>query len=254
MFRRFSATSARWILPLAALSLAPVAAQAEGNHISFALGGGLKFAPAYEGSDEYESGLAITGGFNSASIGGLSVGGGDTLGFSMGPSLGFVGARDADEYSELKGLDDVDWTLELGVKAGYRWDNAEVSAAVRRGFNGHEGLVGELTANAILRPDDRTTFRFGPRMTFANDEYADTYFSVPTGAANLGRYDAEGGLKSYGLEAIVHRELSDTWSIEGKLGWARLTNDFADSPVTEAGSENQGSVSVTLIRQFDWRF
>lgn len=254
MFRSPKATPARLSASLIALSLAVPAAQAQDNHISFAFGAGPKYAPVYEGSDEYGVGATITGGLNSLSLGGMSMGGGDGLGFSIGPSFGFVGARDADEYSELKGFDDTDWALEVGVKIGYTWEYAEVSAAVRRGFNGHEGVVGDLAANAIIRPDDRTTLRFGPRMTFANDEYTDTYFSVPASAVNLGRYNADGGMKSYGLEAIVHRELSDSWAIEGKLGWARLTDDFADSPITSAGSSNQGSVSVTLIRQFNWRF
>lgn len=242
------------LMPFFALSLAASAAEAQDTHISFSFGAGPKYAPVYEGSDEYGVGPTITGGLNSLSLGGMSVGGGDGLGFSVAPSFGFVGARDASEYSELKGFDDIDWALEVGVKIGYTWEYAEVSAAVRRGFNGHEGVVGDLAANAIVRPDDRTTFRFGPRITFANDEYADTYFSVPASAAKLGRYNADGGMKSYGLEAIVHRELSDTWAIEGKLGWARLTDDFADSPITSAGSADQGSISVTLIRQFNWRF
>ncbi|TNF21735.1 MAG: MipA/OmpV family protein [Rhodobacteraceae bacterium] len=254
MFSTPTALTLRLSASLVALSLAVPAAQAQDTEISFSFGAGLKYAPVYEGSDEYGVGPTITGGLNSLSLGGMSLGGGDGLGFSVAPSFGFVGARDAGEYSELKGFDDIDWALEVGVKLGYTWEYADVSAAVRRGFNGHEGVVGDLAANAIIRPDDRTTLRFGPRMTFANDEYAETYFSVPASATKLGRYNADGGLKSYGLEAVFHRELSDDWAIEGKLGWARLTDDFADSPITSAGRENQGSVSVTLIRAFNWRF
>ncbi|MGY3438137.1 MULTISPECIES: MipA/OmpV family protein [unclassified Marinovum] len=248
LFRHASAASL-------ALALAPAAVLAQDNHISFELGGGLNFSPAYEGSDEYKSGPSFQGGLNSLSLGGLSVGGdGESYGLSFAPSFGFVSKRDSSEYSELKGIDDVEWTVEVGLSVGYTWDYAEVSAAVRRGFNGHEGIVGDLAANAILRPGPDTTLRFGPRATFANDEYAETYFSVPSSAANLSKYSAEGGLKSVGIELIARQELSDTWAIEGKLGWERLMGDFEDSPITRAGSRDQASVGVSLIRQFDWRF
>lgn len=253
MFRTFATSSCR-LAPIAALALMAPAAQAQDNRIAFELGGGLAFSPAYQGSDEYRAKPAFQGALTALSFGGISAGGGDGLGFGVAPSFGLVGKRDASEFSELKGFDDVGWAVEMGVKLRYRWENAEVSAAVRKGFGGHHGVVGELAADAILRPDDRTTLRVGPRVSFANDAFADTYFSVPSSATNLAAYSADGGLESYGLSGSLRHELTDTWSIEGKLGWNRLTGDFADSPVTRAGSEDQFSASVTLIRQFDWRF
>ncbi|MCJ7871061.1 MipA/OmpV family protein [Phaeobacter sp. J2-8] len=219
-------------LVAALIALSPALGSAEGNHIAFELGIGTKYSPDYEGADTYKAGPTIQGGLHSLSFGGVSAGGGETTGFRISPSFGFVSARDASEHDDLKGMDDVDWALELGIQAGYTWENAEVSAAIRKGINGHDGIVGDLKANAILRPDALTTLRFGPRVTFGDDNYADTYFSVPASASNLSPYSADGGVKSYGLELIARRELTDTWAIEGKLGWHRLTNDFADSPVT----------------------
>lgn len=237
-----------------ALTLLPVAGIAQDRFIAFELGGGLAYAPAYEGSDEYSSTPSFQGSLQALDFGALSLGGGEAGGFGLAPSFGFVGARDASEYDELKGMDDVDWTVELGVKAKYTWYSGEVSAAVRKGVNGHEGVVADLAADAILRPDARTTLRVGPRMTLANDEYADTYFSVPTSARNLGAYSADGGVKSVGAEISARRDLTDIWSIEGTLGYERLMNDFEDSPVTRAGSRDQVRVGVSLIRQFDFSF
>ncbi|WP_323765086.1 MipA/OmpV family protein [Marinovum sp.] len=241
---------------LAATTLAagPATLAAQDRHLAFELGGGLAYAPAYEGSDEYSSTPSFQGSLQSLGFGSMALGGGDATGFGIAPSFGYVGARDSSDYDELKGMDDVDWTVEVGLKAKYTWDSAEVSAAVRKGFNGHEGVVADLAADAILRPDARTTIRVGPRLSLANDEYADTYFSVPAAARNLSAYSAEGGLKSVGAEISARRELTDIWSIEGSLGYERLTNDFEDSPVTRAGSRDQVRVGVSLIRQFDWRF
>ncbi len=241
-------------LAAASITSAPAALLAEGNHIAFELGGGLSYGPTYEGSDDYTSSPSFQGSLHSFGAGSMSVGGGDATGFGFAPSFGFIGKRDSSEHTALKGMDDVDWTLEVGVKAKYTWEFAEVSAAVRKGFNGHEGVVADLAADAILRPDAYTTLRLGPRVSLANEEYAETYFSVPASARNLSAYSAEGGVKSVGAEFSARRELSDTWSMEGKLAYDRLMNDFADSPVTRSGSEHQVTVGVSLIRQFDLRF
>jgi MipA family protein len=96
-----------------------------------------------------------------------------------------------------------------------------------------------------------TEVRFGPRLSFANDEYMDTYFAVPTGAT-LPAYSADGGLYTAGLEFTVRHDFSEVWAVEGALGWTRLVGDAGDSPVVQ--DRDSGTVSVKLIRTFDWRW
>ena len=40
--------------------------------------------------------------------------------------------------------------------------------------------------------------------------------------------------------------------VEGALGWTRLVGDAGDSPVVQ--DRDSGTVSVKLIRTFDWRW
>ena len=222
--------------------------------IRFELGTGPRYAPLYEGSSEYKVTPGLTGGVTALSLGQIRYQRGETGGFSIGPSFRYVAARKAVDAPELAGIPDRDWALEIGAKAAYEWDNVEVFGALRKGVNGHDGIVGDFGADVILRPSAKTTVRFGPRLSAANQSYMDTYFSVPGSATALAPFTAQAGLKSTGLELSVRQELSDQWAIMGTLGQTRLRGDAADSPIARAGSRDQTSFGLMLIREFNLRF
>ena len=233
-------------------SALPVAAQ--DRVIAFEAGIGPRYAPLYEGSSDYRWTPAVTGGVSTISLGRIQVQRGDGGGFAFGPSFRYIAEREAAEAPELAGIPDRDWAVEVGGKALYAWDNAEAFAAVRQGFHGHTGVVGDFGANVVMRPTDDTTIKVGPRLSVASGSYMDTYFSVPTTATTLAPFDAGGGLRSAGLELSVRQDLSDTWSVEGTAGWNRLIGDAGASPIVAAGDRDQFGVSVTLVRQFNWQF
>ncbi|MCC1494243.1 MipA/OmpV family protein [Cognatishimia sp. F0-27] len=228
-------------------------ASAEERSLSFELGLGARVAPTYEGSDTYQTSPSFGGGLEALSLGAISIEPGDDLGFGFAPSFRVLSERTADDDKALTGIDDVDLAFELGAKVSYRWDGAEAFAALRKGVTGHDGLVMDFGADVIMTPGTRTELRFGPRMSWADDAYMDTYFSVPAGAT-LRQYDAEGGLRSYGLEMSMRYDMSDVWAVEGTLGYDRLTGSAADSPIVDAGSRDQGSVGIQIIRTFNLRF
>ncbi len=252
----FSASPASRCIALAALALAvaPLPAAAQERVAQFELGLGVKAAPAYEGSDEYKAGPSLGGSLDALSIGSINIQPGDDLGFGIAPSFRYLSERTASDHKILTGINDVDAAFELGAKVSYRWQGTEVFAAMRRGVTGHDGIVLDLGADAILQPAERTTVRIGPRVSLANEAYMDTYFSVPGTATNLAPYDADGGVKSYGLEMTVRQDLSDTWAIEGSLGYDRLSGQAGDSPIAKAGSRDQGTIGIMLIRKFNLRF
>jgi outer membrane protein len=237
----------------AAVVLAPVAGTAADRLFRFEIGAGPRYAPTYEGSSDYKVGPTVGGSVQALSLGAVNIESGDGTGFSFGPSFRYLSARTAADAPILTGIADVDASLELGLKVAYRWQGAEVFAAARKGVIGHDGAVADLGANAVLRPDDQTTVRFGPRVSFADQRYMDTYFTVP-GGATLPAYAAASGVKSAGLEVIARRDLSQAWAVEGTLGWNRLAGSAASSPIVLAGDRDQFSVGVLLIRKFDWRF
>ncbi|WP_370311381.1 MipA/OmpV family protein [Sagittula sp.] len=238
-------------LSVLALAASALPAAAQERALSFELGLGVQSRPAYEGSDEYVAGPALGASVTTFRMLGLDIDRGDGMGFGFGPSFRYLPEREASDHSRLTGIDDVDAALELGGRVSYRWPSVEVWGAVRKGVTGHEGVVGDLGSDVVHDYGQGTEVRFGPRLSFANDEYMDTYFAVPTGAT-LPAYSADGGLYTAGLEFTVRHDFSEVWAVEGALGWTRLVGDAGDSPVVQ--DRDSGTVSVKLIRTFDWRW
>ncbi len=227
---------------------------ASGEDIVLEVGGGPQVLPAYEGADQYIVRPWPSFTLKYLRVPGLGTFGGSTReGFNFSPSFRFVRKRDASEYSDLTGLNDVDWAIEVGGTIGYRYGMVEGLATLRRGFNGHNGLVAELGLDAILDPSPDFELSIGPRVYLASDDYFDTYFSVsPTEAAASGypTFDAKGWLRGAGLEAKGRYPLSRHWAIRGEAGYERLLGDAADSPITKAGSENQFHGALGLTYRF----
>ncbi|PRY94687.1 outer membrane protein [Hasllibacter halocynthiae] len=228
---------------------------AQSNELAFSLRGGVAAAPAYPGADEYEVGPDLGFSFGSLEWAGRSFGGVDRTGPALRGSFRYLGERDDEDYPELAGLEDVDPALELGLGVIYRQPSWQAFADVRRGFGGHEGTVGELGADLILRPGAKTTVTAGPRLSFGDGAYAGTYFGVAEAEADASAFeafDAEGGLLGAGFEVVHTYRLNDDWAVESGIGYERLMNDAADSPITR--DEDQFSVRVGISRAIRLNF
>ena len=175
-------------------------------------------------------------------------------GVFFGPSFRYLSERKAADAPELAGIPDIDWALELGLKAGMEWEHAQVFGAVRKGLNGHGGWTGEIGADAILRLSNDVTVKFGPRVAFADDTYMDTYFTVPASATVLTPHTARGGMKSAGLALSVRYDISNVWSVEGSAEYTRLKGDAAASPIVQVGSADQMAIKLLFIRRFTLEF
>ena len=69
-----------------------------------------------------------------------------------------------DDHDEIRGLDDVDWALELGLGVGYEQRNYRLFADARYGAIGHHSWVGVVGADGIAYPVDGLTLTLGPRL------------------------------------------------------------------------------------------
>ncbi|SKA39126.1 MipA/OmpV family protein [Consotaella salsifontis] len=213
-------------------------------------------SPEYMGSDSYSITPLPTVSVEYLNIPGIgSFGGKDGLGFSIGPSFGYTGKRDASDHRALNGLDDVDATYEAGIKLGYEWNAAEVYGAARYAFGGAEGFVGEVGANAILRPTPTLELKAGPIARFASADYVDSYFGVSAAesAASGGRlsaYDAGGGFTSAGVAASARYEVVSDWFVNADASYEKIVGDAADSPIVAAGDENQFSFKLGVSHRF----
>jgi outer membrane protein len=222
--------------------------------IEFELGGGGSVAPRYEGSSNYLFSPYPTFRLKRLTLpNGFQIGGGDGMGLSFYPSFNFRGARKAADTPALTGLADVDAAVELGLGVGYAAPGFKVFGEVRRGVTGHEGYVGEIGADAVARPTDRLTLSGGPRASFADGAYMDSYFSVSAAesiASGLAQFDAGSGFKSVGLEVSARYAMGENWAVESSARYDRLTGDAAASPVTGVGSRDQFGFKLGLVRHF----
>jgi outer membrane protein len=249
-------------LPVAliAASLA-LPAVAQDRSFNFALRGGVAATPSYPGSSDFQLGPDVGFTFGALRLGGVNVGNGigqiPESGLSFSGAFRVLGAREQADNNELSGLTDIDTAVELGFGLTYRQRDWEVFGEVRKGVTGHSGVTGTLGGDVIFRPDDRWTISAGPRVSFGDSTFASTYFGVTAGeaaASQFGAFDAGGGALGAGFEIEATYRFSDTWAFETALGYEKLLNDAADSPITAAGSDDQWKLRIGLSRAFTLNF
>ena len=216
------------------------------------IGAGAQVAPAYEGAS-----INQVQPFPIVSLHYLAIPGFAPItnsrfdqGFSFSPSFRYISKRKASDYSQLAGLNDVDATFELGGKFAYTFGVIRPWAAMRQGFGGSDGVVGELGLDFIWRPDPVMELTAGPRASFASKDYMQAYFGVTPGEAArsplLSAYSAGGGFKGVGAELNARYEVSPEWAVVGKVAYEKLIGDAGDSPIVKVGDANQWTAQIGL--------
>lgn len=249
-------------LIISALTLsiaAALPAAAQDRSFNFALRGGLAVGPEYLGSDTSEVGGDVGFTFGSLTLAGRSIGNGvrglPDNGVSLRGAFRVIGERSAADSPELAGLADIDTAVELGLGLTFQQTHWMAFGEVRKGVTGHSAVTGTLGAAYIYRPNDKWLITAGPRMSFGDDEFADTYFGVPAGgASSFAPYTATGGALGAGFEVTGSYFLDDKWALEGAVSYEKLLNDAADSPITLNGSDDQWRMRLGVSRVFTLRF
>jgi len=247
---------------LATLLAGPATAQEEENEPRrYRATAGVQFTPRYPGADDLQPSPMVN--FDIArgdapfkfeapddNFGIEIVNSG---GFAFGPVANFEDARTADDVGTA--LPKVDFSLELGGVVKYELlDRFRVRAELRKGVTGHEGWVGSVGADLIMRERDAWLVSIGPRVTWSDDRYHDAWFSVaPADAAPSGlpAFDSDGGIHAYGATASAITRFSARWGLSAYAKYDRLTGDAADSPIVLTyGSRDQVSFGAALTYTF----
>lgn len=179
-------------------------------------------------------------------------------GFNAGPLLRVRFGRDQDDNDALRGLGDVGATVEAGFFANYRINGFNFGIKGGQGLNGggHRGAEVRADASYNARLAERWRFSIGPSITWASDNYMDSFFGVnQTQSARSGYavYNPGGGFKDVGLGGSVTWLITDQIALTGIAEVKELLNDAADSPiVNQAGSSTQGFVGLALAYRFGW--
>ena len=240
------------------LSVAPLGAVADpGLAVTFSAGLGGSVSPVYFGSDSYSAGVTGSFALEHLRLGDLEFGSPgpkpDAAGVKPRASFRLVGARTSADHPELAGLDDVDLSVELGGGLGYHARTFSAFADVRYGVFGHQSLVAEFGADAILRPTEDVTFRVGPRALWGAQGYTSTFFGVtPTEAANSAftAYAPGAGIVSAGIRVGATYQITPDMKLDGSVSWTRLMGDAAGSPIVRAGDSI--ALSLVLTRRFSF--
>lgn len=262
---------AKRVLAFAAAALplvfaAPAAAQdevGEGRRFIVTVGGGAMAQPKYPGAEDYgiyplpiiglrREGQPIP--FEAPDDGfgfGLLRGG---HGFNFGPDVSFVNKRRDRDVGAPVG--NVGVTVEAGAFAEvYVVDQLRLRVAGRKGLGGHDGWVGDISADLVLRRGgDRTIFSIGPRARLGDGSFHRAYFGVTPAAATatgLPAFNPGGGFYAVGANTSLTQRIGRDWGVYGFAGYDRLVGDAADSPIVRAfGSRDQFSGGLGLFYEF----
>ena len=164
--------------------------------------------------------------------------------------------RDKADLPSVRSLGNVPWAAEVGVFAQYWWVPwLRSRIEVRQGFNGHHGIVSDITTDAVVPVSLQWTLSAGPRLTLATTPAVNPYFSItPIQAlvSGLPVYDAKGGIRSYGAGAQARYLWTAQLATRVFIEYERLTGDVSGSPlVTQRGSPDQVTIGFGVTQAFD---
>lgn len=233
------------------------------------LGVGAMYRPAFPGSKDYQVmafpnlKLEYRDLFFASVYDGIGINALNKDGWRAGPilKLNFGRPDDGDspfrigggKTNALRGLGDVDPTLELGGFVEYSYKPVSAKLELRQGLGGHEGLIGEAGlsyrgSTTALGPP--LLYSLGPRLTFADSSYNQAFFGITRAQSirsGLAKYSPDSGLVSYGVGGFLAMPVSESVSVGLLGGYDRLESEAADSPlVRRRGDEDQFMFSLGL--------
>jgi outer membrane protein len=174
-------------------------------------------------------------------------------GFELGPSANLESARRPSRFPVP--IDKVPMTFEAGAFAQlYVAKSLRVRGELRKGLGGHDGWISQLSADYIARRGDDYVFSIGPRLTWADEEYQQSYFGVTpaqAAASGLPAFDADSGVRGVGAATSLHYQLSKRWGVAAYGRYERLVGDAGRSPLIRTyGSRSQMSAGLALNYTF----
>ena len=222
-----------------------------------AVGGAVLVKPKYEGSDEYEVyGIpyAILTGDGS---GRFSFNDADDVryalfrqnGFEAGPLIGYWFDRDENDARILNGLGDVDGAFVAGGYIKYDFGGFYADLSLHHGVSDDDpGYLIRTAIGSKTKISDRVTLKARAGLSFASDDYMDTYFGVTTPqsiASGLPPFNPDSGIKDVHVSLSATIALTDRWYAIASGRYARLVGDAEDSPIVESEDQFTGLFGLT---------
>jgi len=164
---------------------------------------------------------------------------------------------DNDRISKMKKIDSA---VEAGAFLAYDiTEDFEVNLEVVTDVSdSHDGTLGTLRLFYTIPHSTQLASKFGLFTTLADGDYMDTYFSVTSKntknsgmLAKYGAYDADSGIKDYGVTYAISYDCTSNWGVIGTVGFKKLTGDAEDSPIVDKeGDDSQFSAGLIATYTF----
>ena len=246
-----------------------VALSSDAFAIEWTIGAGVGVTPDYEGSEDYEpvplwnltardlydpnTYVQVVGPkLNSNFLADEN--------FRLGLSGQYVFERDDVDNDRVDDLKDTDDGVLLGALIGYdfKLDGGRVLGIE---FDPRWDIQDDIGGLFTLRlkyaapfGGGAWMFRGGVESTYASEDYMEEYFGINSRDASrsgLDRFDADDGIKDFGLNVALTYRFTDNWSTTGSASYKRLLSDAEDSPVTDdEGSANQFFAGLLINYSF----
>jgi outer membrane protein len=228
---------------------------------SFALGLGIEYESAYEGSDEF--------GFEAQPAGAIQWRRGDDVFFWAGEALGWRGRRsdawlfeavvafdegreegDSDD-GRLDGLGDQEEEAELVLQVRRALDadwRYWLVGRIVTGGSGNLGLFG--VGYRFGQQNDGTGSEINVVGVFHDSETANADFGIDAGqsaASGLNETRLGSGLRSFGVNCNYRHDLDEHWQVFGEALYERYSSDVRDSPIARSDYEAEVGVGVIYL-------
>jgi outer membrane protein len=228
---------------------------------SFALGLGVEYESAYEGSDEL--------GFEIQPAGGLQWRRGDDVFFFAGEALGWRGVRanrwlfealvgfdegrkesDSDE-GHLFGLGEQEEGAELVLQARRAFDADWRYWLVGRIVTGGDGNLGLFGVGRRFGDQlDGTGSELNLVVVVHDSDYANKGFGIDRAqsiASGLNETKLSGGLRSVGIDYNLRHYVHDHWQIYGEALFEYFGSEVRDSPISRSDYEAEIGVGFLYL-------
>lgn len=181
--------------------------------------------------------------------------------FEFGPIIRYGEGRSDVEDDVVDRLPEIDDELWVGLFAGYTekgifGDRDSLGFEIEAMWAATEdnGSTATLGVTYGLQATRRLQLSIGTSATYADSDYASTYYSIDAAGASasgLSQFSAGDGLRDVGLKVSARYAITRAIGIGAMAGVSRLMNDFADSPIVdERGSATQAFGGMFLTYTF----
>ena len=173
-------------------------------------------------------------------------------GFRAGVALGYDLGRDSHDDPRIRHLPNISFAPEPKLFAQYFLYPVALTADVRKGIGGNDGIVADFGAYLPVPLIKDTWFMFvGPSVTLADRKYMNSYFGVSPDSSRISglrSFDAGGGLASVGGGLSTVYLIDEHWLLESDLAYRHFLGDAARSPIIE--TKIQASIDFNIGYRF----